>query len=224
MPLLNNQDYEFIEFKNRLKTVVRTGWREIGIPDEEVESVYSHIASTKDLVADFNKKYNLGLDLDKIFKMITIKELPKAYTQEEKSVIAGGSSKEINKNIINEIKEHFNLDDEFVALYDEFVEGVTNEAKYALMFSKFESDLQAVDYYKRGLMQLDPVLTDIEYYPEDIKAKAKARLAEYPIPPLGWLTYDSTYYVGNELFTGLSDELIQYCIKLYEDKKTTTLK
>ena len=67
-------------------------------------------------------------------------------------------------------------------------------------------------------MKLDPVLSNIEYYPEDIKAQTKARLAEYPIPPLGWLTYDSTYYVGNELFTNLSNELIQYCIKLYEVK------
>lgn len=213
MELKNN--ISWIEFKNRLKIVPRTGWLELGVPAEYVESVYSHIASTKDLISEYNEKFNLGLDIIKINKMITIKELVKAYTQEEKSIISGENSKEINRNIILAIKGQFNLSNEFVDLYDEYELGQTNEAKYALIFSKFESDLQAVNYYEQGFISLEAVLKDIEYYPEELKQEVKILLEKYPIPPLAWLTYDSKYYKGNELFTTLSNELINYCIDSY---------
>lgn len=215
-------DISWIQFKNRLKNIPRTGWLELGVPAEYVESVYSHIASTKDLISEYNEKYNLGLDIIKINKMITIKELVKAYTQEEKSIISGENSKEINRNIILAIKEQFGLSNEFIALYDEYELCQTNEAKYALMFSKFESDLQAVNYYEQGFISLEAVLKDIEYYPEELKQEVKILLEKYPIPPLAWLTYDSKYYKGNELFSTLSNELINYCISSYtlaSDKK-----
>lgn len=205
------------QFKNRLKFIPRTGWLELGVPADKVESVYSHISSTKDLVSEFNEKYNLKLNIEKINKMITIKELFKAYTLEEKSVISGETSKEINRNITLAIKEQFNLPDEFIELYDEFQLGESNEAIYALLFSKFESDLQAVNYYEMGLISLDSVLKDIEYYPEPLKEEVKELLSRYPIAPLAWLTFDSKYYKGNDLFESLSRELISYCIKKYEN-------
>lgn len=148
--------------------------------------------------------------------MITIKELVKAYTKEEKSVISGGSSKEINRNIILDIVDQFNLPEEYISLYDEYELGQSKEAIYALLFTKFESDLQAVNYYEQGFISLDAVLKDIEYYPEDLKEEVRVLLDKYPIPPLAWLTYDSKYYKGNELFTSLSNELVNYCIKTYE--------
>lgn len=206
---------DFINFRNRLKYIPRTGWLELGVPKEYVESVYAHLGATKDLIHEYNKRYNLNLNIEKINEMITIKELIKAYTKEEKSVIMGNSSKETNRNIIIDIKNKFDLDDSFVDLYDEYESGKTKEAEYALLFSKFESDLQVVDYYEKGFITLEAVKKDIEYYPEELKKEVKALLDKYPIPPLAWLTYDSKYYIGNELFTNLSNKLIVDCIKNY---------
>ena len=62
-----------------------------------IESVYTHIASTKDMAREYNSRYNLQLNMDKMDKMITIKELGKAHTNEEKSVISGETSKEKNR-------------------------------------------------------------------------------------------------------------------------------
>ena len=209
-------DIKWIQFKNRLKTVPRTGWLELGVPADKVESVYAHIASTKDLVSELNDYYlTLHLDIPKINKMLTIKELPKAYTQEEKSVISGNTSKDKNRNIILAIRDTFNLSSEIVDLYDEYEQGTSKEAVVALLASKFESDLQAVDYYEQGLITMDAVLKDIEFYPEDIKEEVKALLSKYPIPPLAWLTFDSKYYKGNEIFEELSNNLINTCINNY---------
>lgn len=216
MELLKEKDIKWNQFKNRLKNVPRTGWLELGIPQEHVESVYSHIASTKDLVIEYNAKFNLGLDIIKMDKMLTIKELVKAYTKEEKSVIGGSNSKEVDANIIAAIKEEFELDQSFIELYNEYIEQKSNEAIHALLFSKFESDLQVVDYYEKGFITLEAVYKDVEYYPENIKQEVLALLEKYPVAPLAWLTYDSKYYKNNELFTSLSNELINYCIKKYE--------
>ena len=227
MELFSEKELKWRAFLNRLKFVPRTGWIEIGVPKEMVESVYSHIASTKDLVREYNSLYNLQLNMEKMDKMITIKELVKAYTKEEKSVISGATSKEKNRNIILAIQQEFELPQEYVDIYDEYEAQQSKEAKYALLFSKFESDLQVVQYYESGYITLEAVYKDVEYYPEEIKKKTLRLLEEYPIPPLAWLTYDSTYYKGNELFENLSNQLISYCISkelLKKESKGNVLK
>ena len=227
MAIFDEREFGWRGLLNRLKFVPRTGWIEIGVPKEMVESVYAHIASTKDMAREYNSRYNLQLNMDKMDKMITIKELVKAYTKEEKSVISGETSKEKNRNIILAIQQEFDLPQEYVDIYDEYEKQQSKEAKYTLYFSKFESDLQVVQYYESGYITLEAVYKDVEYYPEDIKKKALKILEEYPIPPLAWLTYDSTYYKGNELFESLSNQLISYCISkelLKKEEKGNVLK
>ena len=207
---------KWIFFKNRLKNVYRTGWLELGVEKDQVESVADHIASTSSLINSYNEQYDLKLDINKVDKMLLMKEIVKAYTKEEKSVINGENTNEINRNIIIQICKDYNLDSSYLTIYDEYIKQETSEAKYSLMFSKFESDLQAVDYYERGLITLDSVLKDIEFYPEELKNNVKSMLEKYPIPPLAWLTYDRKYYKDNELLTSLSDSLIEYCINQYK--------
>ena len=216
MEKINENNIKWIFFKNRLKNVFRTGWLELGVNKDQVESVADHIASTSSLINSYNNQFELKLDIDKTDKMLLMKEILKAYTKEEKSVIKGENTNEINRNIIIQICKDYNLDSSYLSIYDEYLKQETNEAKYTMMFSKFESDLQAVDYYERGLITLDAVLKDIEYYPEELKNSVKSLLEKYPIPPLAWLTYDRKYYKDNELLLSLSDELISYCINNYK--------
>ena len=216
MEKINENNIKWIFFKNRLKNVFRTGWLELGVNKDQVESVADHIASTSSLINSYNNQFELKLDIDKTDKMLLMKEILKAYTKEEKSVIKGENTNEINRNIIIQICKDYNLDSSYLNIYDEYLKQETNEAKYTMMFSKFESDLQAVDYYERGLITLDAVLKDIEYYPEELKNSVKSLLEKYPIPPLAWLTYDRKYYKDNELLLSLSDELISYCINNYK--------
>ena len=210
---------QFQKFKNKLKNVPRTGWLELGVPEKYVESVYAHIGSTKDMLIELNDEYNLGLDIEKVEKMITIKELVKAYTKEEKSVISGSNSKEVNRNIIIDIFNKYSLPNEFIELYDEFILQETNDAKYVLMASKYESDVQAVDYFEQGFITLEAVLNDIKYYPDELRKKVEELLNKYPSPPLAWLSYDRQYYNGNEIFTKLSDDLFNECINNYMNLK-----
>ncbi len=212
---MENINLEWIEFKNKLKDIKRSGWKYVGVPVEKSESIYAHIGATKDLVSEFNEIYNLELDIPKINKMITINELPKIIKKEDPfypTIKEEESEKIKDRKKLLAIKETFNLPDEIITLYDEAIARQTKEAEYALMFSKFESDLQAVNYYHDGLMKLEAVQEDIKGYPEDIRKKAEDILEKYPIPPLAWLTFNSQYYKGNQLFEQLSSDLINDCI------------
>lgn len=218
---------EWIEFKNRLKDIKRSGWKYVGVPEEKSESIYAHIGATKDLAIEFNELYNLGLDIQKINKLITINELPKIIKKEDPFYPSQENEKnqkiEDRKKILA-IKETFNLSDEIITLYDEATARTTNEALYALLISKYESDLQAVNYYHNGDMKLEAVLEDIKGYDEESRNKAAALLEKYPIPPLGWLTFNSQYYKGNALFEQLSSDLINGCIEEYLSKENDNQK
>ncbi len=223
MELLTKNEINWIQFLNRLKTTKRTGWEQIGIPADEIESVYSHVASTKDLVVLFNEKYNLNLNIEKINKLLTVKELFKAFPDGEPSIIKQEDNRNSklsprDKTIL--IIKKFGLSDEILTLFDEAISLETIEAKYANMFSKFESDLQAVDYYEKGLMKMEPVLEDIKWFDEETRNQILDLFEQYPIPCLSWLTFDSRYYKENELFTNLSNELINYCINKYKLENT----
>ena len=72
-----NNVIEFYIMANNLKNVVRTGWVEVGIPNEKVESVADHIYGSLILSLAIISEKKLDVDIEKIFKMILIKELYK---------------------------------------------------------------------------------------------------------------------------------------------------
>lgn len=215
MQLFNENSLKQSFFISRLKHTDRSGWVQLNIPKENVESVADHISSSIELLNRYNKQYNLNLNIEKIIKIIMAKELPKALEDGEQSVVNNGQKRDTRKELIW-IIENFGFDKELLDLYDESVLNESEEAKYALMITKFESDIQAVNYYQQGLLTMDNVLEDIEGFDDKTRNQILEVFEKYPIPCLSWLIFDSRYYKGNELFTTLSNELIDYCKNTYE--------
>ncbi len=215
---MEDKNFTYTKFKNRLKNVYREGWLDLKIPEEYVESVADHIASSISLVIDYNKLYNLNLNVAKVSELILVKELYKAWPndKEESEKYKNASSMEVARIKTAKIVQEFDLGKEVMDLYDEATKKESEEAKYAVMFTKFESDIQAVMYYEQGLIKMENVLEDIKWFDEDTRNEILNIFEKYPIPCLSWLIFDSRYYKENKLFSKLSNDLINYCINKYE--------
>ena len=196
---------EFYSIASNLKNIIRTGWAEVGIPTEKIETVAEHVYGCNLLAICISGEYKLNLNMEKVFKMLTIKELTKAITQEI-SVISGNKA-ENSRNIILSITEKLTSKDELLEIYDEYTAQETTEAKFALYVSKFESDLQAKLYDINGDFKLENAIEDIKNYPEELK---ESILPTIENASDGWLQYNRTYYNDSEIFMKLSKDLQKY--------------
>ena len=181
-----------------LKKILRTGWLEVGIPNEKVESVMDHIGGTVILSMLVNNYIDENLDMSKVYEMIAINEFKKLVNQKEISI--NDNDDYLESNVVEFINK-LPGNDKILALYNEIKEGNTKEAKFVKMITKLESDVQAKAYEKSGDFTLENAKKDIENYPENLKEK----LSNINKASDGWLEYDKEYY--NDFFNKLSDEI-----------------
>lgn len=199
---MNKNIINFYIAANNLKNVVRTGWKEVNIPDEKIESVADHIYGCLVLSIAISSEKNLSLDMEKVFKMLIIKELKKVVPMHETSI---NSSDNIDgKELIVKITNGLIKQDELVNMYDEFELQETEEAKYVLYVSKLESDLQAKIYELNGDFKLENAIEDVKKYPEEL---SKEILPQVNKASDGWILFDRKYYGNNEMFTQLSKDI-----------------
>ena len=72
---------------NRLKNKIRTGWMEVNISADRLESVAEHIYGCLMLAIAIDSEYELNLDMYKVLKMLSLHELEetiiKDYTKQK---------------------------------------------------------------------------------------------------------------------------------------------
>lgn len=190
---------------NELKNVIRTGWIEVGISNDRLESVAEHVYGVLILMIGLDSEKNLGLDMYKVMKMILIKELekvtlkkeftPRNYkSDEERKVSARKTLLDITKGLIKS--------DELMELFDEYQKQETKEAKFCLKASKLESDLQAKFYDLRGEFSLENAIDDVKYFDNSDEIISKIKNASD-----SWIEYDRRYYADDKIFSELSKEI-----------------
>ena len=72
---MNDSIIKFYMICNRLKEKIRTGWQEIEISADRLESVAEHIYGCLILAIAMDSEYHLNLDMYKVLKMLTLHEL-----------------------------------------------------------------------------------------------------------------------------------------------------
>ena len=60
---------------NKLKNVIRTGWKDWNVQRERLESVAEHIFGVQMLAIAMKSEYNYDIDILKVIMMIAIHEL-----------------------------------------------------------------------------------------------------------------------------------------------------
>ena len=140
---------------NKLKNVIRTGWKDWNVKRERLESVAEHVYGVQMLAIAMKYEFQYDIDMMKVIFMLAIHEIGESVigdltlfdiSKEEKNKIEMEAVSNILKGILNgkEIEE----------LFIEFEERKTKEAQFAFYCDKLECDLQCKIYDEEHCVDL----------------------------------------------------------------------
>lgn len=206
----NKKIIEFYMLINKLKDVKRTGWLEVEIATDRVESVAEHIYGCIPLALVIDSEYNLNLDVLKVIKMILFSELAKISMTEftPRSYPTLEERKEAAAKTIKGLFDGFAISDDVLSLIKEYDDETTMEAKMAREISKIESDMQAKKYDLDGKFDVEKAREDAKYYGEPLSSEIIPQINNASD---GWILYDRKKY--DELFTSISEDLQSFSNK-----------
>ena len=191
----------FYLLATKLKYKIRSGWdnKHWNIKGDRLESVAEHIYGTCILAIGLDSEFNLGIDLNKVIKMLVIHELGEVLipditpfdgiTKEEKKQVEHVAFKEVLGSLIKT--------DELYALFAEFDAEKTVEAKVAHYCDKLEADIQAKVYQDMGLHHsLEKKKKNVVF----TSPKAKEMLENAKTPFDIWYEWDKDIYADAPIF------------------------
>ena len=141
---------------NRLKNVIRTGWKDWSVQRTRIESVAEHIFGVQMLALAMKSEYQYDVDIMKVIFMLAVHELGETIigdltqfqiSKEEKEKLEHEAVHKILGNLLNgkQIEE----------LFLEFDSHNTKEAMFAYQCDKLECDLQCKLYDEEGCVDLN---------------------------------------------------------------------
>lgn len=198
---------DFYLYVNKLKYKIRTGFVEIGITKERLESVAEHIYGCLMLSIAVDSEYDLNIDMYKVLKMLTIHELDEVLKPD--FTLRSGITKEekikIGVESVNIVASTLSSRDELISLVNEFNEGKTKEARFCYLIDKMECDIQAKVYDLDGNFLIEKAKEDLVYYGSSAKKieKNAKTASDY------WILYDKPKFKNDKIFKLLCDELLK---------------
>ena len=146
---------EYYVICNKLKDIIRTGWKDWGVKRQRVESVAEHIYGVQMLEVAMWEEYKYEIDIRKVLSMLAIHELEETVIgdltmfQIDKDKKAELGHKAV-KDILNKLALGYNFEE----LILEFDARETAEAKFAYQCDKLECDLQCRIYDEESCVDL----------------------------------------------------------------------
>lgn len=200
-----NSIINFYIFANKLKYKLRTGFVEIGIEKERIESVAEHIYGCLMLAIAIDSEYKLNLDMYKVLKILALHETEEILMGDLtlRSTITLDEKKEIGKNCVHEVTKGLLKQSEIEELLDEFNAHQTKESIFCYRIDKIECDFQAKIYDLMGVFSIEKAKEDLPFYgkrAKEIEKKSKAA-SDF------WIEYDKPKYETDEIFKKFINEI-----------------
>ena len=141
---------------NKLKNIVRTGWKVWNVQRERIESIAEHIFGTQMLAIAMKSEYQYDIDIMKVIFMLAIHELGETVigdlTQFEISKV---EKEKIEHKAVATILNGLLDGKQIEELYLEFDSQETKESIYAHNCDKLDCDLQSKLYDEEGCVDLN---------------------------------------------------------------------
>ena len=197
---------EFYLVCNKLKTVIRTGWKNWHVKKERLESVAEHIFGVQMLAIAMYSEYQYNIDIKKVIYMLAIHELGEAVigdltqfeiTKEEKEKIEHEAVHKILNNLLN--------GEQIEQLFLEFDERKTKEALFAYQCDKLECDLQCKLYDEENCVDLNNQKDNISLNNPIVKKLLEDGASWSTM----WLKFGQQIYNYDDNFKAVSNYLIE---------------
>lgn len=141
---------------NKLKNIIRTGWKDWNVKRGRLESVAEHIYGVQMLALAMKSEYKYDIDIMKVIFMLAIHELGETVIGDLTQFQISKEEKEkIEHEAVSKILSGLLDGKEIEKLFLEFDEGKTKEAKFAFQCDKLECDLQCKLYGEENCVDLN---------------------------------------------------------------------
>lgn len=195
----------FYIWANRLKEKIRTGWIDIEVKKERLESVAEHIYGTLIIAIAINSEYDLELDMYKVLKMLTLHELEEILMPDYsvRANITRTEKIKQGKECVHIVTKDLLKQTEIEDLLNEFNDRNTRESVFAYHIDKIECDLQLKIYDLQGTVKFDKIKQDLEFYGD--RANQIEKLSKNPSDI--WIEYDRPIYKDDAIFNDLIEKI-----------------
>ena len=141
---------------NKLKNVIRTGWKDWHVQRDRIESVAEHIFGVQMLALAMYSEYQYDIDIMKVIFMLAVHELGETVIGDLTQFQISKEEKEkIEHEAVHKILSGLLDGNQIEKLFLEFDSHSTKEAMFAYQCDKLECDLQSKLYDEEGCVDLN---------------------------------------------------------------------
>lgn len=141
---------------NKLKNVIRTGWKDWKVERERIESIAEHIFGVQMLAIAMKSEYKYDVDIQKVIFMLAVHELGETIIGDlTQFQISKNEKEKIEHEAVHNILREL-LDGKIIEeLFLEFNKRETKEAIFAYQCDKLECDIQCKLYDQEHCVDLN---------------------------------------------------------------------
>ena len=154
-----NKEKNVIEYYvlcNKLKNVIRKGWKDWNVSKERLESVAEHVYGVQMLALAMYSEYKYDIDIKKVIVMLSIHELEEILIGDLTLFDISKEEKlRLGHEAVDKVLSSLSIKDKLKDIILEFDERKTEEAKFAFFCDKLEADLQSKLYSEDDYVDLN---------------------------------------------------------------------
>lgn len=190
---------------NRLKNVIRTGWKNWNVQRERIESVAEHIFGVQMLAIAMKSEYQYDVDIMKVIFMLAVHELGETVIGDlTQFQISKDKKEKLEHEAVNRILGGLLDGSQIEQLFLEFDAHNTKESMFAYQCDKLECDLQSKLYDEEGCVDLDKQEGNDTLYNPLVQKLLKTGASWSKM----WLQFGQQVYPYDENFRAVSDYAI----------------
>lgn len=201
---------------NRLKNIIRTGWKDWNVKRDRIESVAEHIFGTQMLAIAMKSEYQYDVDIMKVIFMLAVHELGEAVIGDLTQFQISKQEKEkLEHEAVYRILDDLLDGNQIEQLFLEFDSHNTKESIFAYQCDKLECDLQSKLYDEEGCVDLTKQNGN-----DTMKNKKVQYLLENDASwSTMWLQYGQQVYPYDDNFRAVSNYAINNEISEAKERK-----
>lgn len=195
---------------NKLKRIIRTGWKNWHVEQDRIESIAEHIYGTQMLAIAMYSEYQYDIDIYKVILMLALHELEETVIGDITHFDMSSEDKEIiGHKAVSDICSNLLSGEQIKNIVFEFDKKETKEAKFAYYCDKLECDIQAKIYGDSNSVDLNNQEDNKSFYDN----KVQDLLNEEADFGKMWVKYGQDRYHYDDNFREVSDYILNNKIK-----------
>lgn len=204
---------EFYVLCNRLKNVIRTGWKNWNVKRERIESVAEHIFGVQVLAIAMYSQYQYDIDLSKVCLMLAVHELEEILIGDlTEWDISKEDKLERGHEAVSKILSNLLSKEKIEELIWEFDTMETKEALFSYHCDKLECDLQCKLYDEEGCVDMFSEENSFLYQrSESLKISEEDKTWSDR-----WLSHDRDKFLDDDNFLEVLDYVKGHSINCFD--------